>query len=1021
MQRAPAVCRHTNMPYSQRSSLDMGNRMGIEQPARMGRPAALLAFALIYLCAALLGRGLTLGPNHFVAFWLPAGVYSAALIASANSRWPAIVLTAGVSNFLFDTLFDAKPAALALGFALTNTAEALCGAYLVRRFGERPYGLTSVRAALLFIVAAAALAPALAAVAGAAIVSATFNVDFAATWLSWWLADATGVLAVGPLALSLLQRDAGARVPRRPWSEATLLAALLAVTAIIIFHGWHPVLTMPYWLAPLMLWAALRFGVPGAALAVFIVAVIAAYYTGANFGPFAAASADPAIRLLMLQGLLAVSALSTMLLAALAHDRSAAVSALRESHGHLERLVAERTRQLEQQNQALRERGLELRLAAERAAVAQDAAGASLYELQTDSDRLSGAQLLSSLLGCAADQVPGSGAQWSALIHPDDRAKFVAALRKGVNDGTGFALEYRLRHHDGHYLWVYDRARVLREQAQSPARLIGMVIDITARKRAEQRLRQSEARQAFLVQFNDALRQLADPAEIKRAATTLLGRQLRVNRAAYFDVNDDVYVFDDAYVDGVPTGAGRYPIADFGLDLFEGFRQGQTIWSFDVQKQPEFTPRERAAFASLQVRAFVSAPLIKSGTFIAGLSVHTAQPRRWTAYEIGLITEVGERTGAEVERARAEAALREADRQKDEFLAMLAHELRNPLAPIRNAGELLTQMVGDDPALRVPLQMLSRQTGQLTRLVDDLLDISRIARGRITLKEELLGLESIIDQAVETVAPLLTEKAQPLQRRRGDDSLTVRGDRARLVQCLANVLNNASKYSDAGAGIELAVAALDNEVEITVADHGYGIASDLLPRVFDLFVQSQRTLDRSQGGLGIGLSVVRRLIDMHGGSVRAESAGLGQGSTFTIRLPRADQRVAPPPRSRPSTTAERRILIVDDNADAADSLAMLLRLEGHQVSTAYDAGTGLAMAESFDPQFILLDIGLPEMDGFEVAKRIRANPAIHVKQLVALTGYGQAADRDKCVAAGFDRHMVKPADLNSLSQMLAAM
>ena len=370
------------------------------------------------------------------------------------------------------------------------------------------------------------------------------------------------------------------------------------------------------------------------------------------------------------------------------------------------------------------------------------------------------------------------------------------------------------------------------------------------------------------------------------------------------------------------------------------------------------------------------------------------------------------------ERRNAEESLRLASKQKDEFLAMLAHELRNPLAPIRNASEVLALRYAGDIQAGAPIAMLRRQTDHLARLLDDLLDVTRIAQGRVTLKRESLEIGTIVGQAVETVAPLARSKSQLLRVERGEALLYVNGDRTRLVQCLTNVLQNAVKFTQDRGEIVVAVRDGGGEVEVAVRDNGAGIPPELAPRVFDLFVQSERTPDRSQGGLGIGLSVVKRLVEMHGGSARVASSGSGKGTTVTMRLPR----VEPPSNAAetvPVTARAKRVLVVDDSTDAADSFAMLLELAGHKVSVAYSARAALEAAELENPDVAFIDIGLPQMNGYEVARRLRSNDRCRTIKLVALTGYGQPADRDAAQSAGFDHHLVKPADWQSVGAILA--
>jgi signal transduction histidine kinase/CheY-like chemotaxis protein len=372
-----------------------------------------------------------------------------------------------------------------------------------------------------------------------------------------------------------------------------------------------------------------------------------------------------------------------------------------------------------------------------------------------------------------------------------------------------------------------------------------------------------------------------------------------------------------------------------------------------------------------------------------------------------------------------ELALREADRRKDEFLAMLAHELRNPLAPISNANELLGKILSvPDPRVATAIATTKRQVAQLRRLVDDLLDVSRVTQGRIELQRSPLEVSHVIVQAIEAVQPVLREKRHRLVAVDSTDhaALYVNADPARLMQCVVNVLTNAAKYTDPGGEITVQTRAEGVSAVIEIADTGVGIDPELLPRMFDLFVQGDRSPDRSQGGLGVGLAVVKRLVEMHQGSVSARSDGPGQGSTFEIRLPLIERRVAPvgkPVVRKPPSAA--RILVVDDNRDAADSLGALLSLEGHTVERVYSAADALRRAVAFQAQVVLLDIGLPEIDGYEVARRLRLLPELRDTRLIAVSGYGQPQDRALARAAGFDEHLIKPVSPASVARALSGM
>ena len=381
------------------------------------------------------------------------------------------------------------------------------------------------------------------------------------------------------------------------------------------------------------------------------------------------------------------------------------------------------------------------------------------------------------------------------------------------------------------------------------------------------------------------------------------------------------------------------------------------------------------------------------------------------------------RVGAQLQLARmrreAREALETADRQKNVFLAMLAHELRNPLAPLRNAGEILSRTLPTQSPGHTVVGMLRRQVAQLTRLVDDLLDVSRITQGRVELQCRPIELGSVVSQAIETAEPLFQAGQHEVSVLANSRALYVNGDMTRLVQCVVNILTNAAKYTDTRGKIRVETRAEGADAIITVTDTGVGIASELLPHVFDLFVQGTRTLDRSLGGLGIGLSVARRLIEMHGGRLTAASAGAGQGATFEIRLPRLARSQETVADKQEATVTPRRILIVDDNADAANSLALVLSLDGHVAEAVYSATEALSRASSFRPEVILLDIGLPEMDGYQVAHRLRQQPDLAGVRLVALTGYGQSDDVQRAREVGFDDHLTKPVDFTALARTLA--
>jgi len=386
------------------------------------------------------------------------------------------------------------------------------------------------------------------------------------------------------------------------------------------------------------------------------------------------------------------------------------------------------------------------------------------------------------------------------------------------------------------------------------------------------------------------------------------------------------------------------------------------------------------------------------------------------------LRDITERKLVEEERERLLYESREANRQKDEFLAMLSHELRNPLAPITNALEVLRRCGADEPQLVSSRDVIDRQVHVLGRLIDDLLDASRITSGKVRIQTEAIEFANVVSRAVETARPLIDARKHRLMLSLPSEPVWLRADPTRIAQVLNNLLNNAAKFTEEGGDVALTAKREGNELVISVRDTGVGIPTETLPHIFDLFTQADRSLDRSQGGLGIGLTLARSIVGMHGGTLQAFSAGPNEGSEFVVRLPVVDE---PAQRlgarvSVESATAvrSRRILVVDDNVDSAESMAVLMKLSGHQIAIAFDGESALKTAGTFRPQIIILDVGLPRIHGYEVAERLRALPENRNLVLVALTGYGREQDRRRAIEAGFDYHFVKPIDFTTLELLV---
>jgi PAS domain S-box-containing protein len=389
---------------------------------------------------------------------------------------------------------------------------------------------------------------------------------------------------------------------------------------------------------------------------------------------------------------------------------------------------------------------------------------------------------------------------------------------------------------------------------------------------------------------------------------------------------------------------------------------------------------------------------------------------------LDMFTDVTERKRLEAELEARVAELASADRRKDEFIATLSHELRNPLAPIRNAVALLQQVESSDPAVDGIRSLLDRQVRQLTRLIDDLLDAARVSRNQLELRRQRVDLAEVVRSALESSLPVIEEAGHALEMELPDGPVPLYADPTRLAQVLTNLLNNAAKYTPRGGRIALAATTGDGEVTLSVRDSGIGIAPEDLPRVFELFAQVSTPLDQPDRGLGIGLALVRALVELHGGKVEVESEGLGRGSEFRVRLPLA----GPPARAAASSAQSApsgrkrgalRVLVVDDNRDAAESLALLLRLRGHEVRQAHDGFEALAAATAFHPDAVLLDIGLPGLNGYDVARRMRQEQWSRRALLIAVTGWGQEGDKQRSREAGIDHHFTKPVDVGRLAEL----
>jgi PAS domain S-box-containing protein len=558
-----------------------------------------------------------------------------------------------------------------------------------------------------------------------------------------------------------------------------------------------------------------------------------------------------------------------------------------------------------------------------------------------------------------------------------------------------------------------------------------LVHDVDERRRAEDA-------QRFLVALHDATRTLNNPGEVMLQIVTMVGSHFDAIRCAYGELQSDGQhlLITRGYTKDVPTVAGLHRLEAFGIGLVDEIKSGRTALIADVAKDDRTSePAALQTYAAMEIRSMMCAPIVKAGKMVALLVVADRNPRQWLSNDAWLLSQVAERTFFAVESARAtvllsesrdelerlNAQLSETDRRKDEFLAVLAHELRNPLAPIRNATQFLQLKAPADAALRNARDIIDRQVTHLVRLVDDLLDVSRITSGKISLQKERVSLTLIVTNAVEASRPLIESEHHQLTVTLPDEPLYLDADLTRMAQVLQNLLNNAAKYTPPGGKIGLRAAFDGQQVTIRITDTGIGIPPEMLSHVFNLFTQVGRSIEWQTGGLGIGLTLVQRLVEMHGGNVEAQSEGLDKGSQFTVRLPAFlhghENAASTKSKNAESTAGRLRILVVDDNIDAADTLAEILRAAGHGVQTEHDGIAAVDAARSHKPDVVFLDIGLPKLNGYDAARRIRSYDP-HSPVLVAVTGWGQDEDRRRSQEAGFHHHLVKPVDLLALERIL---
>lgn len=614
-----------------------------------------------------------------------------------------------------------------------------------------------------------------------------------------------------------------------------------------------------------------------------------------------------------------------------------------------------------------------------------------------------------------------AGRSLGLIFTPEDRAAKLPEreLRKALETGRAEDMRWHSRK-DGSQFYAEGMTVCLRAPG-GEVRGFGKVFrDATLRKRAEDSVR-------FLADASASLAELVD-------YESTLGRIANIAVTGFAD-----WCAVDMVEDGkrrrltvTRSESAEVKAARTEADLTDGvvphvFRNGEPEVVPDLALIDLATAAQGAEritrLRELGVRSYLSVPLLSRGRLLGGMTfLSHSERRRFGTPELRVAEDLAARVAAAIENAQLYRDLQEQDRRKDEFLATLAHELRNPLAPVRNGLQIL-KMKRDPAGDEKVVAMMDRQLTHMVHMVDDLLDVSRVSRGKVVLRREQLDLKAVVEAAIETARQAVESGKHELVVSLPEEALILFADRTRLAQIFANLLNNAAKYTPSGGSIRLEAMRESDMAVVRIVDTGLGIPGEMLSKVFDMFTQVGASIDQSQGGLGIGLTLVRRLVELHDGEVSAESAGPGKGSVFTVRLPLD---LSEPEREKGVGGRERvsgellRILVVDDNRDAADSLTLVLEMKGHEVRTAYDGPDAFRVLGTFRPALILLDLGLPGMSGFEVARKIRESSALAGVTLVALTGWGQEDDRRRTRAAGFDYHLVKPADLQEVERIVEA-
>lgn len=956
---------------------------------------AIFLVFVVYVLSAKLGLASAFVHPSATAIWPPTGVALAVLILFGYKLWPGIFLGA-----LFANIITAGSIWTSWAIATGNTFEAIAGAYLVNRFAGGRNAFDRPQDVLKFAALAGLASTALSATVGVTTLYVAGLADFSAyddIWFTWWLGDMGGALVLAPL-LILWGSNLRFFLTRQELWERCIALTLLAAAGYLAFARFPAEsvrsFSVAFLIVPILLWAAVRFGRKEAAAAVFIASAIAVWGTLNGYGPFV--REDPNESLLLLQEFGGMIALMVLMLSAAICNRNRTEAALRNSE------------------ETARNHLAELQAIYRSAPVGLGLTDCNFRFLSVN-------ETLAEIDGISASDHIGRTLR---EIVPESLARTLEPIYRRVIQTAEPVLNVEVQGETKAKpgvtrIWSANYHPVCSEDEITGVSI--MVQEITERKRAEEKLAKAIRQQAALYQFVERRARAESFQEMYDAALDAILSALSCARASILLYNE--------------SGSMSF-VGSRGLsNRYRKAVEGHSPWKpNEPNPAPVCIPDIAAAEMDGSLKALVSGegigalafiPLMIEGKLGGKFMIYYNGPHGFSEEELELSLTIARQLAHGIHRMRAEKALREADRRKDEFLSMLGHELRNPLGVISTVAQLLRMKGMPDPKAEELREAIELEVKQMARLLDDLLDVSRIARGLIRLEKEPCDLASVVREVAETRRHVLCENGLDLSVVLPKQQLWVIGDRTRLAQIVGNLLDNASKFGQRAGQVtvRLMEEGSTGSAVLTIHDTGIGIEPEMLSRLFEPFVQADRTLDRSRGGLGLGLALVKGLVELQGGQVSASSDGLGRGAKFMVRLPLAQKTGSAINRTEPvvGMAEGRRILVMEDNQTAARCLRMFLTQTGHAVEVAHNGLDGTEVARRFQPEVVLCDIGLPGMDGYAVARALRKEPEFQQIYLIAVTGYGQENDERRALEAGFDMHMAKPIDLKELEAILSGL